>query len=395
MKRSYFDHNATTPVSPQVAQTMVEILTSTFGNASSIHREGQAARRIIEKSRREIAVFFGVTAPEIIFTSGGTESNNLAIFGLVRNAPNDRKHVITTTIEHPSVLEPCRQLENEGVEVTYLPVDRNGRISLADIENAIRPETVLISVMHANNEVGTLQPMAEIAAIVRTRREQGQQVYFHSDGIQAPGRVETNLPLLGVDLYSVSAHKVGAPKGTGALYVRKGVPLRSVQFGGRHERERRAGTENVAGAAAFSRALEIVDVSRFTLLSELRNRFEQAVLAGLPHIHINGAGADRLPNTSNLYFGSVDGESLVIALDLMGFAVSSGSACSSGSIAPSPVLLAMGRSQAEARRSVRFSFGVENTVEETDALAVAAITCVTRLRGAGARSNSPEMYVHV
>lgn len=391
MMRHYFDHNATTPMAPEV---FADVLNTTYGNASSIHHEGQKARQALENARRSIARIMGAAATEIVFTSGGTESDNLAILGLVRNLPQTRKHVIASTIEHPAVLEPCRQLEREGVEVTYVRVDGNGFVHPDEVRRQLRPETVLVTVMHANNEVGTIEPLREIAAIVQSARDHGQTIYLHSDGVQAPGRIAIDLAGLEVDLYSLSAHKVYGPKGIGALYVRRDVPLRGIQFGGRHERERRAGTENVAAAVAFSRALDVANrATAFTELEMLRDRFERTVLAECPGIEVNAAGVARLPNTSNLYFDGVDGESLVIALDLKGFAVSSGAACSSGSVEPSHVLLAMGRSHQEARRCVRFSFGLGNTPAEVDELAAAVIGCARQLRAAHPRRGASKNYV--
>jgi cysteine desulfurase len=383
MSRFYFDHNATTPVAPEVIEAMSKALQSGFGNASSIHAEGQNARQLLERTRRQISAYIGASASEIVFTSGGTESNNLAILGLVRNAPGPEKHVITTAIEHPSVLEPYRELAGEGVAVTYIPVGRSGAVVPDEIRREIRPETVLISVMHANNETGVVQPVAEIASLVRDVRNSGRKIYMHSDGVQALGKVPVSIATLGVDLYSMSAHKINAPKGIGALYVRKDVPLRGVQFGGRHERERRAGTENVPGAIAFGRAIELVSAAPiWHKLGRLRDRFEQTILGRTHGVEVNGAPACRLPNTSNLYFPGVDGEALVIALDLKGFAVSSGAACSSGSVEPSHVLLAMGRPKQEARQCVRFSLGRYNTEEQVDALVEAVVASLAQLRAA-------------
>jgi cysteine desulfurase len=380
MSRFYFDHNATTPVAPEVIEAASEALRSGFGNASSIHAEGQNARQLLERARRQIASYIGVSAAEIVFTSGGTESNNLAILGLMRNMHGPGKHVITTAIEHPSVLESCRQLESEGTAVTYLPVGSNGAVVPEEVGRHIRPETVLVSVMHANNETGIVQPVAEIAAFVRQARESGQEIYFHSDGVQSLSKIPVNVITLGVDLYSMSAHKINAPKGIGALYVRKEVPVRGIRLGGRHERERRAGTENVPGAVAFGRAIELASAEPIRYkVAQLRDRFEQRVLDGTRGVQINGAPAFRLPNTSNLYFPDIDGEALVIALDLKGFAVSSGAACSSGSVEPSHVLLAMGRPRQEARQCVRFSLGRYNTEEQVDALADAVAASVRQL----------------
>jgi cysteine desulfurase len=376
----YFDHNASTPVAPEVADTIALAVRDVFGNPSSTHRDGQLARRHIEDSRRTIAGFLNVLPAEVVFTSGGTESNNLAIFGLIRTLPGDRKHIITTAIEHPAVLEPFRQLERDGVQVTYLGVNAAGEVSVEDLERHLRSETVLVSVMHANNETGVIQPVDRIATLVRRRRAAGQPIYFHSDGVQAVGKCDVDVAAIGADLYAISAHKLYAPKGLGALIVRKGTPLAGIQFGGRHERERRGGTENVPGAMAFSRAIELCSANDGAKLAALRQRFETRVLSELDDTELNGAPNGRLPNTSNLLFRDVSGEALLIALDVRGMAVSTGSACSSGAVEPSHVLLAMGRARDEAKSSVRFSFGRYNSDEEVDQLADAVISSVRQLR---------------
>jgi cysteine desulfurase len=368
----YFDHNATTFLAPEVAETMASALRDVYGNASSIHRPGQLARQHLEKARRTVAGFLGASAAEIVFTSGGTEANNLAILGMVRSLPGDRKHVVTTAIEHPSVLECVRQLVRDGVDVSVVDV--------ANIEESLREDTVLVSVMHANNETGAIQPVREVARLVEERRRGGQAIYFHSDGVQAAGKIPVDVRELGVDLYSLSAHKLFAPKGVGALYVRKGTPLRGIQFGGRHERERRAGTENVPAAIAFARATEFCDSADATSLAKLRDDFENDLAKRLPWIDVNSSRNPRVPNTSSVLFRGISGEALVIALDLQNMAVSTGSACSSGSIEPSPVLLAMGRSREEARSSVRFSFGRYNTAEEIEALVDATARSAEKLR---------------
>jgi len=377
----YFDHNATTCVAPEVADALSAALRQVFGNASSTHREGQLARQQLEQSRRTIAAFLGAPAAELVFTSGGTESNNLAILGLVRNLPGERKHVVTTAIEHPSVLESCRQLQREGVAVTYVGVDSTGIVDIAEIESNLRSETVLVSVMHANNETGSIQPIQEIAALLLQRRRSGQDIFFHSDGVQAFGKIAVDVQALGVDLYSIAAHKIFGPKGVAGLYARKGTPLRGIQYGGRHERERRAGTENVPAAIGFASAVELC-AGRPDSTHAFRDRFEAEALSRIRDIEINGSKDRRLPNTSSLLFRGVSGEALVIALDLKGIAVSTGSACSSGSVEPSHVLLAMGRSREEARSSVRFSFGRYNTAGDVAALVEALSGCVGKLQSA-------------
>jgi cysteine desulfurase len=374
----YFDHNATTPVAPEVLETVVSCLGQVYGNASSIHHFGQGAKQRLEAARRQLAALVNASAAEIVFTSGGTEANNLAILGLTRASRAARKHVITCAIEHPAVLSPARQLGTEGVDVTCLRVGSSGIVSPEDIRRALRPDTVLVSIMHANNELGTLQPVAEIAQIAH---QAGAAI--HVDGVQALGKVPVDVAALGVDLYSMSGHKLYAPKGVGALYVRKGTHLAPIAYGGHHERDRRPGTENVPGIAAFGAAAELAgrrmteDTER---LAMLRDRLENAVLERIPGTGINGSRWNRVPNTTNLFFDGIDGEAMVIALDLRGFAVSTGAACSSGALSPSHVLKAIGLSDDRARASMRFSLGRANTVEQVDALVEAIAASVAHLR---------------
>ena len=378
VQRFYFDHNATTPVSPEVLETAVECLGQVYGNASSIHHFGQAAKQRLENARRQVALSIGCQPREIVFASGGTEADNLALFGTVRGAKRASRHVITTAIEHPAVLSTCAQLEREGVAVTCVPVSSDGIVDPDDIRRALRPDTVLVSVMHANNELGTVQPVAEIAAIAR---EAG--AYMHVDGVQALGKIPVDVDALGVDLYSMSGHKIYAPKGIGALYVRRGTRLAAIQFGGHHERERRPGTENVPGAAAFGRAAEVADAQLETetrRIGELRDRLESAILDRIPHTGVNGHRTERTPNTANMYFDGLEGEALVIGLDLRGFAVSSGAACSSGAVEPSHVLTAIGLQADRARASIRFSLGRANTADQVDALVEAVAASVAHLR---------------
>lgn len=378
MNRFYFDHNATTPVAPEVVEAMTAVMCEEFGNASSVHHFGQVARQRLEAARSQVAGLLHAQPQEIVFLSGGTEADNLAVFGTVRHSPRERKHVITTAIEHPAVLHSCAQLEREGVEVTRVPVRADGRVDPGDIRRALRPETVLISVMHANNELGTVQPIAEVARIAR---EAG--VCLHSDGVQALGKVPVDVNELGVDLYSTSGHKIYAPKGVGALYARKGVRLRAIQFGGHHERDRRPGTENVPGAVALGRACELVKAGfeeESARLAGLRDRLEKGILERVPSVSVNGGKAPRTPNTSNLCFEGVEGEAMLIALDLAGFAVSSGAACSSGAVEPSHVLTAIGLPAEKARASLRFSLGRSNTAEQVDRLIDAVASAVERLR---------------
>ena len=378
MERYYFDHNATTPVSPEVIEAMLPCLAEVYGNASSIHHFGQMAKQRLEMARRQVAALIGAQPQEIVFVSGGTEADNLALFGIARHASHPRKHVVTTAIEHPAVLNACAQLEREGVAVTYVRVGASGVVEPEDIRRALRPTTVLISVMHANNELGTVQPVAEIARIAREAA-----VYLHSDGVQAAGKLPVDVHALGVDLYSMSGHKIYAPKGVGALFVRKGTRMKSITFGGHHERERRPGTENVSGAVALGSASESAARQIETqpaCLRELRDRLENTLLSRIPGTGVNGDRERRTSNTSNIYFDGIEGEALVIALDLRGFAVSTGAACSSGAVEPSHVLTAIGLPPERARASIRFSLGRSNTAGQVDALIKAVEDSVRHLR---------------
>jgi cysteine desulfurase len=376
--RYYFDHNATTPVSQSVLEVLVAALLEVPGNASSIHQDGQIAKQRLELARREVAALLGCQAKELVFTSGGTEADNLAIFGSVLANSVPQKHVVTTTIEHPAVLNPCRELERSGVLVTFVQPAPDGIVHPDDIRRAIRPETVLVSVMHANNETGALQPIPEIAAIAHQAG-----ALLHSDGVQAAGKIPVDVEALGVDLYSISGHKFYAPKGIGALYVKNRTKLRPIQFGGKHERERRPGTENVPSAVGMGKAAAIANSAlpvESARLEALRDRLETGILAHIPDAGVNGRGSARTPNTTNLYFDGLEGEALVISLDLKGFAVSSGSACSSGAVEPSHVLLAMGLPPERARASLRFSLGHSNNEEQVDALIEAVAGSVAQLR---------------
>jgi cysteine desulfurase len=376
VQRYYFDHNATTPVSPEVMEAMAPCFGEVYGNASSIHYFGQMAKQRLEMARRQMAGLLNCRPQEVVFVSGGTEADNLALLGSLR--PCQGKHMITTAIEHPAVLGASAQIEREGGEVTYLPVGGQGVVDPDDVRRALRPDTTLISVMHANNELGTVQPVAEIARIARKAG-----IVFHSDGVQATGRLNVDIQELGLDLYSISGHKIYAPKGVGALFVRKGTPLGAILHGGHHERDRRPGTENVPGAAGLGKAAECAARDReaeSARLAGLRDRLEAGILERVPNAGVNGSRAARIPNTTNLYFDYLEGESMVIALDLRGFAVSSGSACSSGSVEPSHVLLAIGLSAERARASIRFSLGRSNTIEQVDALIEAVADSVAHLR---------------
>ncbi len=378
MRRYYFDHNATTPVADEVLEAMLPYLRGGYGNASSIHTFGQDAKAGVERARRQVAGLLNAKPAEIVFTSGGTEADNLAILGTVRAAPGPRKHVITSAIEHPAVLSTCRALEREGVDVTYVRVGSSGVVSPGDVRAALRPETVLISIMHANNEIGTVQPIAEIARIAR---EAG--ALLHSDGVQSCGKLATNMHELGVDLFTLSGHKIYGPKGVGALFVRKGTKLGAIQHGGHHERDRRPGTENVPGIVGLGQAAEFVQ-THFAVererLTALRDGFERSVMERIEHASINAKTSPRVPNTSNIFFEYLEGEAMVIALDLKGMAVSSGAACSSGSVEPSHVLTAIGLSREQARSCLRFSFGKENSEDQAGALLEAIPAVVQHLR---------------
>ena len=369
MQRYYFDHNATTPVSAEVLEAMMPLLTEVYGNASSVHTFGQAARKKLDDAHREVAALLGARPEEIVFTSGGTEADNLAIFGVAQGG-----HIVTTAIEHPAVLAACARVKS----YTAVPVDASGVVDPDAIRRAIRQDTRLISVMHANNELGTIQPVGEIA---RLAQEAG--IAFHSDGVQAAGKLEIDVKAMGVDLYSISGHKLYAPKGVGVLYVRKGTQLQPILYGGRHERGMRAGTENVAGAVGLGRAAQwLVDngAAERRRQAELRDQLEHALLHRIADTHVNGAGFSRTPNTTNIRFDGIDSDALLIALDLRGFAVSSGAACSSGATEPSHVLLAIGLTKLEARSSIRFSLGRANDAQQVEALAGALEESVAHLR---------------
>jgi len=374
MQRVYFDNNATTPVLPEVFEAMRPYYGEHFGNASSIHHHGQETRAAVERARESVAELVGCRSSEIVFTSGGTEGDNLAIFGLA----TEGDHVITSTIEHHAVLNACKRLEAMGCEVTYIPVDGRGLVDPAEVRRAVRSNTKLISIMMANNETGVLQPVGEIGKIAAEA-----EIYFHTDAVQAAGKVAIDVKQIGCDLLSISGHKMNAPQGAGALFVRKGTILQPMLYGGSHERSRRAGTENVPGIVGLGRAAEIakdaLNDGSIANIEQMRDRLQQ-MLSSLEAAGVNGDGAPRVPNTTNIYFDHIEGEALVIALDLKGLAVSTGAACSSGAIEPSHVLTAMGLRAERARASIRFSLGKQNTEEEVEfALALVPDT-VARLR---------------
>ena len=380
----YLDHSATTPVDPKVVKAMTPYLTEKFGNPSSVHLFGQEARAAVERSRREVAALIGAKPNEIVFVSGGTEANNLAIRGICEATAAYGRHIITSAIEHSSVRGICDALEKLGWNVTRLPAYENGIMRVSDVRRSLRSDTVLISVMLANNEIGTIQPISDIGKLVQQERAAGRRhLSFHTDAVQAAGRIGINVEELGCDLLSLSAHKIYALKGIGALYIRRGVRLVSQNVGGHQERERRAGTESVPGIVAFGTAARIareeLDQHRRHLKS-LRDRFESRVKGQIKDIVFNGDSQLRLPHLSNISFRYIEGEGLLIGLDLQGVAVSTGSACSSGTLEPSPVILALGRDQELARGSIRFSFGKNNTEEDVDYVVEVLTSVVARLR---------------
>ncbi len=379
--RIYLDYNATAPPLPEVVAAVNQAMTTTIGNASSVHTFGQQAKAELDTARTSVAALLGAESSEIVFTAGGTESDNLAVRGAAEALePAGRRHLITTTIEHEAILNTVRALERRGWAVTSLPVDTTGLVDPDALRAALRPETALVSVMHANNEIGTIQPIADLAAIARAAG-----VLFHTDAVQSAGKIPVDVKALGVDLLSLSAHKFGGPKGAGALWIRRGVRLVSYLTGGRQERSRRAGTENVPGLAGLGVAarLAIETLPHREAVAALRDRLETNILASVPGTVVNGDPARRVPNTSNISFEGIEAESLLIALDLEGVAISTGSACSSGSLEPSHVLRAMGLPTARARNSLRFSLGSATTADEIDVVVNVLPRLVSRLRQLG------------
>jgi len=374
MRRVYLDNSATTPVLPEVFAAMQPYFGERFGNASSIHHHGQETRAAVEGARESVAALLGCRAAEVVFTSGGTEADNLAIFGLA----GEGDHLITSTVEHHAVLNACRHLESDGCEVTYVPVDGRGQVDPDDVRRALRSNTKLVTVMMANNETGVLQPVDEIGKVAAEA-----DVYFHTDGVQAAGKLRVDVNRIGCDLLAISGHKIHAPQGVGALYVRKGTQLAPMLYGGRHERARRAGTENVPGIVGLGKAAELawigLERGDDQRLASKRDRLEGALLQ-VESTGVNGEGAARVPNISSMFVDSIDGEALVIALDLKGLAVSTGAACSSGAIEPSHVLTAMGLRADRARASIRVSLGKQNTDEEVDFAIGLVPETVARLR---------------
>lgn len=378
MRRIYMDHNATAPVDEAVLTAMLPFFNEKFGNASSVHTFGREARVAMEEAREKIANFIGAKPTEIIFTSGGTESDNFAIEGAAYENSKKGNHIITSKIEHHAVLNTCKHLETHGFTVTYLSVDHYGKIDLDEVKNAIRDDTVLMTIMHANNEIGTIEPLKEIIDIAK---EKG--VIVHSDAVQTVGKIPVNVDELGVDLMSISAHKIYGPKGVGALYIRRGTKVEPLVRGGHHERNRRGGTENVPGIVGFGKAIELAAVN----MEEERKRlwqFTEKLRIGLQeqleYVHSNSHPTDRLPNTVNLSFEFLEGESIVLNLDMKGIAVSTGSACTSGSLEPSHVLTALGLDPAVAQGAIRFSLGRHNTEDDVDYVLTELPPIVKRLR---------------
>ena len=378
MKRIYFDHSATTPVDGEVAALILEYMIEKYGNPSNIHSLGRESHNAVEEAREKVATLIGAAANEIFFTSGGTEANNLAIKGVSFANLQWGNHIITTAIEHHSVLHTCKYLTQHGFVVTYLPVDKDGMVSIADLKNAITNKTILISVMFANNEVGTIQPIKEIGGIAR---ENG--IYLHVDAVGAAGSYPIDVNEYNIDLLTISGHKFHAPKGVGALYIRKGIQIQPIQHGGSHERNMRAGTENVPSIVGMGKACEIAkrDMNnKLIYLTRLRDKIIREIIDKIPHVKLNGHFTQRVPGNVNFSFMYLEGESLLLNLDLKGIAVSSGSACSSGSLDPSHVLLAIGLTHEEAHGSLRITLGQGNTDDDVDYFLEVLPNIVARLR---------------
>jgi len=379
MPMVYLDHSATTPLDPEVLEAMMPYLTEEFGNASSVYGLGQRARQAIDQARDDVAAFYGVAAKEVIFTSGGTEGDNFALHGIALRNRDRGRHVITSTIEHDAVLRSAEALERDGFEITRLPVDRFGVVEPETLRRALRPDTILVSIMHANNEIGTIEPIPELVAVTRD----GSDAYFHTDGVQSTGKIPTAIDDLGVDLLSMSAHKLHGPKGVGCLVVRSGVRLEPQMLGGGHERNRRAGTENVAGIVGLAKAVNIArrDLEANTAhLTRLRDRLIAGVLDRIPRAELTGHPRQRLPHHASFLFEGVEGESLLLQLDMEGIAASSGSACTSGSLEPSHVILALGYPRERALGSLRLSVGKGNTDADIDVVLERLPQMVARLR---------------
>ncbi len=378
MKRIYMDHAATTPLAPEVLEAMMPYFTDLYGNASSLHSFGREVKEAIEDARAKVAGLINAEPSEIYFTSGGTESDNLALKGIAWRNKNKGHHIITSSIEHPAVLEVCKALAKQGFEVTYLPVTREGLVEPETVRAAIREDTVLVSIMHANNEIGTIQPLDRIGEIAREKN-----IYFHSDGVQTAGKIPVDVKTLGVDALSISGHKLYGPKGIGVLYVRKGVKIESIQQGGGHESGLRSGTENVPGIVGLGRA---ADLAKETMAEEskrltaLRDRLKDSVLSRIDDSWLNGHPTRRLPSNLNFGIRYIEGESLILYLDAKGIAASTGSACSSKKLTASHVLTAIGLRPEESHGSLRITLGRNNTREDVDFAGQAIEESVSRLR---------------
>ncbi|AVX19678.1 MAG: cysteine desulfurase NifS [Bacillota bacterium] len=398
MRRIYMDHSATTPVDPEIAQAMVKYMTEDFGNPSSIHAFGREARKAVEEARERVAKAIGANPQEIIFTSGGTEADNMAILGVAQANCKKGNHIITSSVEHHAVLDTCKHLEKNGYSVTYLPVDEYGRVRVEDVEKAITKNTILITIMHANNEVGTIQPIAEIGQLAKKHG-----VLFHVDAVQSFGKIPVNVDELQVDLLSLSSHKIYGPKGVGALYIRRGTRITPITHGGAQERKRRAGTENVPGIVGFGLAAEkiVAEMAEESpRLQALRDKLIKGIMEKMDYVKLNGHPTERLPHNVNFSFHFIEGESLLLMLDMKGIAASSGSACTSGSLDPSHVLLAMGLSHEVAHGSLRLTLGKVNTEEDVDYVLEELPKIVQRLRemsplGPGVTIEAKECYHHV
>lgn len=380
MKRIYMDHAGTTPMRKEVLEAMLPYLTDRFGNASSIYSYGREAKTALEDSREKVAGLIGADAREVFFTAGGSESDNWALRGIAAANGDRGNHIITSSIEHHAVLHTCQDLEKQGYKVTYLPVDKFGLVDPEHVNNAITDETILVSIMHANNEIGTIEPIAEISKVIKQKRK---NIYFHTDAVQTVGKIPVNVNDLGVDLLSISSHKIYGPKGVGALYIRKGTKIKPFITGGAQESQRRAGTENVPGIVGFGRAAELIGKElekEHERLSKLRDKLIHGIMEKIPHVRLNGHPTRRLPHNVNVCFEFIEGESLLLNLDMKGICASSGSACTSGSLEPSHVLLAIGLPHKIAHGSLRLTLGRDNTEEDVNYILEILPDIVSKLR---------------
>ena len=387
MKTVYLDHNATTPTYSEVVSAMLPYFKDIYGNPSSVHKFGQKAKKAIEEAREKVSNLIYAQPEEIVFTSGGTESDNFAIFGVAFANIKKGKHIITSSIEHHAVLNVCNYLEKQGFKVTYLPVDKHGLVNPEDVKKAITNETILITIMHANNEVGTIEPISEIGKIIKDFTENRKpktenRIYFHTDAVQSVGKIKVDVDELQVDLLSLSGHKIYGPKGIGAIYIRRGTRIEPLIYGGHHERNRRAGTENVPGIVGLGKACEIAKdtIEEEKSLILLRDKLYNGIIEKIEDVHLNGHPKERLPNTLNVSFEGIEGEGILLNLDLKGVAASTGSACTSGTLEPSHVLTAMAVNPAIAHGSIRFSLGKGNTEEDIDYVLEVLPKIILRLR---------------